>query len=147
MKVIRDLICFNFDILYIFCKWMCIEIFCWREYNCTFLSQFLCIQVRIWIWIGDSFTGSGLSLWPNGWSGRAFSMIFIIIFYDIYDITLIKYVLLKRHLVARPVSESNFLDLEVGEESGMHTKWKQSQTKSKSCFGTLENNTDNRNPL
>lgn len=73
-------------------------------------------------------------------------MIFIIIFYDIYDITVIKYMLLKRHAVAKLASESNFLDLEVGEESGVCTKWK-SQAKTKSFFGTLENKTDNRNTL
>lgn len=74
-------------------------------------------------------------------------MIFIIIFYYIYDITLIKYVLLKRHSLATPVSLSNLPDLEVGEDSGMYTKWKQSQAKTKSVFGTLENKTDNRSPL
>lgn len=74
-------------------------------------------------------------------------MIFIISFYYIYDITLIKCMLLKRQSVVRPVSESNFLDLEVGEESGVCTKWKQSQAKTKSFFGTLENKTDNRNLL
>lgn len=51
-------------------------------------------------------------------------MIFIIMFYDIYGITVIKYMLLKRHSVPKLVSESNFIDLEVGEESRVCTKWK-----------------------
>lgn len=52
-------------------------------------------------------------------------MIFMIIFYVFYDITIIKSVLLKRYRMARPVSENYILDLEVGEETGMYTKWKQ----------------------
>lgn len=64
-------------------------------------------------------------------------MILIIIIYDVYDITVIKSVLLKRHCTGRPVSENDVLDLEVGGESGMYTKWKQSKAKTKRFFGTL----------
>ena len=74
-------------------------------------------------------------------------MIFMIIFYYVYDTTIIKSVLLKRHCTARPVSENDVLDLEVGDESGMYTKWKQSQAKTKKFFRTSENNADNRNSL
>lgn len=74
-------------------------------------------------------------------------MIFSIIFYVVYDITIIKSVLLKRYGMGRPVSENNVLDLEVGEESGTYTKWKQSQAKTKRFFRTLENTDRNKNSL
>lgn len=49
--------------------------------------------------------------------------------------------------MAWPVSENGVLDLEVGEASGMHTKRKQSEAKTKRVFGTLENNAADRNSL
>lgn len=71
----------------------------------------------------------------------------MIILHDAYDITVIKHELLKKHRMARLVAENDILDLELGEESGMFTKWKQSRAKTKMVFGMLENSTDNGNSL
>lgn len=73
-------------------------------------------------------------------------LFFMIILYDVFDITIIKHVLLKMHCMARLVSENYVLGLEL-EKSRMFTKWKQSQAKIKRVFGNLENSTDNRNSL
>jgi len=61
--------------------------------------------------------------------------------------TIIISLLFKRHCMARPVSENDVLDLEVGEKSRLYTKCKQSQAKPKRFPGTLENRTESRNSL